>query len=124
MFRTIAAAAALAGLAGCAGSVQTTDLESGKPILFLSVRSADDVYACIQPTVDQWGRAADVARFPAEHRVDVTVYQDNFPQRQDYYLLRVEPTPGGSASRLYSTGADHPRIPAAKVEDLLRGCTT
>ncbi|SAI73947.1 Uncharacterised protein [Bordetella ansorpii] len=128
MFRTFLAAAGLALLAGCAangGPKTAGDLQSTKPVLYLSIRSAEQVYACVEPTVDDWGSVADVVRFPAEQRADITVYEDRFPQpRQDYYLVRIEPTPGGSATRFFNNGMNHPRVPAEKVEDVLRGCTT
>lgn len=127
MVKTFMVAAALAAVAGCAangGRSNGADLQSAKPVLFLSIRSADQVFACFKPTVDHWGSVADVVSHPAQKRVDVTVYEDHFPQRQDYYLVRIEPTPGGSATRFFSNGRDHPRVPAEKVEDVLRGCTT
>ncbi|SAI34095.1 Uncharacterised protein [Bordetella ansorpii] len=129
MFRTFLATAGVALLAGCAANggspKRAAALQSTQPVLYLSIRSAEQVYACVKPTVDNWGSVADVAGFPAEKRVDITVYEDRFPQpRQDYYLVRIEPTPGGSATRFFDNGMNHPRVPAEKVEDVLRGCTT
>lgn len=122
--KRIAAMVALAALAGCAGTVKHGDLESTKPVLFLSIRSADDVVACVKPKMDHLGRWADVAKDPAAHRVDITVYAERFPERQDYYLVRIQPTPGGSSTMFFSGGADHARISESQLEDLLRSCTT
>ncbi|ARP96030.1 hypothetical protein [Bordetella genomosp. 13] len=122
--KRIAAMVALAALAGCAGSARQGDLESNKPVLFLSIRSADDVAACVKPRMDHLARWADVVEDAAAKRLDITIYAERYPERQDYFLVRIQPTLGGSSTLFYSGGLDHARVSESQLEDLLRSCTT
>ena len=109
-------------LAGCATGLQSRKVEETNPTVYLSVRSAEDYLACLKPAIDELGDLAELRSYPASGQYDVHIYAEQFDQRHEYFLIRIEAKSDVSATSFFSLGDDHGKISESDLNRELNAC--
>ena len=109
-------------LAGCAAGAHTQRVEQTHPTVYLSVRTADAYLACLTPTIDALGDQAQLKSYPASGQYDIHIYAQQFEQRREYFLIRIQARNDVSATSFFSLGDSHGKIAEPDLHRALNAC--